>query len=282
VDDVSSFEQWTASIKAALVNEQTAVPGPAGETPLGDLILQIRAVDPASAEMEAVQRALEKVVVDSSKSDAEWWMNLANLLTLSGIPTRGLGLTLDRLLSSGDPPDPKARARVFVAASNLGRRFTLRRLEADADIREHFPLQWTDVAVVGGELPAATACISNAVRRGAISASDLILRLPAWFQCLGDRFVPFVTDWYDALSAADQNSIGDWLRRRRIQFNPRADVAASGLTILYTDYKRHARSSDRSLLELNTRLAQATISDQPPTPKYMARNSLLLMRLVLR
>jgi hypothetical protein len=196
---------------------------------------QIRAVDPASAEMESVQRALEKVVVDSSKSDAEWWVNLANLLSLSGVPSRELGLALDRLLSSGDPPDPRARARVFLAASNLGRRFTLRRLEADAEIREHFPLQWTDVAVAGGELSAATACIINGVRRGGISASDLILRLPGWFQCLGDRFVPFVTSWYDALSAADQNSIGDWLRRRRIQFNPhpipQAGVAPSSTRV---------------------------------------------------
>jgi len=248
VDGVSSFEQWNASIKAALVSEQTAVPGPAGETPLGDLILEIRAVDPASAEMEAVQRALEKVVVDSSKSDAEWWMNLANLLTLSGIPTRGLGLTLDRLLSSGDPPDPKARARVFVAASSLGRRFTLRRLEADAEIREYFPLQWTEVAVAGGELSAATDCIINGVGRGNVSATDLILRLPAWFQCLGDRFVPFVSSWYAALSAHDRNSIGDWLRRRGIQFNPHQIASAdvpSNLTRVASDFAGLSTESRR-------------------------------------
>jgi hypothetical protein len=220
VDTVSGFEQWTASITAALVNEQRAVPGPAGETPLGDLILNIRAVDPTSAEMEAVQRALDKVIVDSSKADADWWINLANLLCLSGVPSRELGLTLDRLLSSGDPPDLKARARVFVAASDLGRRFTLRRLEADVEIRKHFPLQWTDVAVAGGELSAAAACIMDGAGDGAISATDLILRLPAWFQRLGDRFVPFVASWYGALPSADRDSIADWLRRRSIQFNP--------------------------------------------------------------
>ena len=237
---MSSLEEWANSIRTALINEPKAVPGRAGETPVGDLILQVRVLDPGSAEMESVRRVLEKIVVESATANAEWWMNLSNLLCLSGVPSRELAIAIDQLLASGNPPEAKARAHALIAATDLGRRFTLPRLEAETEIKARFPLQWTDVAVAGGELPAATACIVEGLKGEQIRASDLILRLPAWFQRLGNHFAPFIESWFGALSPVDQGIVSEWLRHRGVRVSarghsPRVEVgiyAASGVDFI--------------------------------------------------
>jgi len=225
---MSTIEEWTNTIKRALENEPKAVPGRAGETPVGDLITQIQSLDPGSDEMEAVQRALERVIGQNANSDAEWWINFSNILCLSGVPSRDFGLALDRMLSAGSPAEPKARAHVYVTATDIGRRFPLPRLAAETQIRAQFPLQWIDVAVAGDQLSAATDCITEAVRSGTLRTSDLFLRLPGWFQRLGNQFTPFVGSWLATLPSGSQGGVVEWLRRRGLKVSVRTTVQPMG------------------------------------------------------
>lgn len=209
--------EWEREIRSALARQPGAVPGRAGETPVGMLAERLRITDAADPDVTGAARAMAKVVAESETEEVSYWVDLCHLAVLSELPSKQMMEALYRRFSQGTPRAVKARATIMVTLTDLGRRLTPSEIQAEKEVENRFPMLWVDAWVRSGWFDLVREHIRNRLTAGELSIGDVILRLPSWYQRLGPLLSQAAEDWIEVLTTnRDRKRLLHWFEVRGV------------------------------------------------------------------
>jgi hypothetical protein len=214
---MSSAAEWQARILDALARETMAIPGPAGETPLSNLANQLIAIRTSGVDTAPLFRGLSNTIHSLGEADPERWTNLCHLMQLLEVRDASVSSALYEEFTKGIPRNVRSRAVIVVTLAEIGRRWTPAELNKERDVREHYAIEWIDAWVKSGLIDDVKTEIGNLLTADAVTVTDLIRRMPAWYQRLGGKLLEILPQWLNVIPAAKQDLLKRWLHNRGLQ-----------------------------------------------------------------
>jgi len=115
---------------------------------------------------------------------------------------------------------------ILVTLAEIGRRWTPAELNKEREVCQHCTIEWVDAWVKSGLIDQVTSEIGNLLTAHTITARDLMLRMPAWYQRLGEKLLEILPQWLNVIPAAEQQLLKGWLHNRGLQVVDRSAMGA--------------------------------------------------------
>lgn len=215
---MSSAAEWKVKVLDTLAREPTAIPGRAGETPLSNLANQVVAIKASGGNLAPLGKGLSNVIRSLGEADPERWSNLCHLVQLAGLHEANVSSSLYDEFTKGIPQEVRSRAVILVTLAEMGRRWTPVELRKEQGVREQFASEWVDAWVKSGLFDQAKDEIENLLITHAVTARDLLRRMPAWYQRLGEKLLEILPKWLGLIQKEERPILEGWLHNRGLQF----------------------------------------------------------------
>lgn len=223
---MNSAAEWKAKVLDILAREPTAIPGRAGETPLSKLANQVVAIKTSGGNLAPLGKGVSNVIRSLGEADPERWSNLCHFAQLAGLHEANVLSALYEEFTKGIPQEIRSRAVILVTLAEMGRRWTPAELRKEQGVREQFASEWVDAWVKSGLFDQAKDEIGNLLTTHAVTARDLLRRMPAWYQRLGEKLLEILPKWLDLIRKEERPILEGWLHNRGLQLVPRSAMVA--------------------------------------------------------